>query len=537
MNRSSEISETSEKNSAPRWALPYETFLPDDPSKRRFATVLRVVLYILFFTAMIVPIVQLESTVLRNQRRARQYNTRLQENRLTEKDIQDGPPKGTKGAVNRWRTAVHEFWDGKNIYLSSEQRTGQIATTDEPSSDEDSDEESSVSLHPNMPFVVILLTPFSYLPMWAGGLLFTILKVLAVFVAILASVRVVNHRGMRMPEWVVGLGILWWLAGMIGDIQHANTNGFVLVAIVFHLWLYRRGKDLTAGVLLALAVCIKMTPALFVLYWIYQRNWRLLRGCLGAGLLFTVVIPAVLIGPARYSELTSTWYQNLIKPGLIKGAWYPIHINQSLPGVTSRYLLGGQSGGDINWNPDDRSYEESGRRKGHKWIAFASLDQQVVKRIIKGLQVCIVLLMGWAIGLRKLPRDDGRRSLHYAMILAAILLLNQRSWGHHAAILLPAFLGVWYAIGFGKFGKRLRLIALIMILLCGIVSWLSSGELMVLYGKLSGLPKPQAKKFADCLEGYGPKFVVFLLLFLTAVILSVGMKKSDPPYAPERQKL
>ena len=66
--------------------------------------------------------------------------------------------------------------DGENIYLTAEQAA-------EPLSDNNANRRSSISLHPNMPFVVILLTPFSYLPMWAGGLLFTILKVLVVFVA------------------------------------------------------------------------------------------------------------------------------------------------------------------------------------------------------------------------------------------------------------------------------------------------------------------------------------------------------------------
>ncbi|MCK5113979.1 MAG: DUF2029 domain-containing protein [Phycisphaerae bacterium] len=524
--------QNSESNSHPSWALPYETLVPADRSKRRLARGLRIAAYVLFLAAMIIPIVQLESTVLRNQRRARGYDTRLQENRLTEKDIRKGRPKATKGAVNRWRTAVHEFWDGKNIYLSSEQKTDQLAAA--TAAGKKADEVGKVALHPNMPFVVILLTPFLYLPMWAGGLVFTIVKVLVVLVALLAAVRVVDHRELRMPDWIVGLGIVWWLTGMTGDIQHANTNGFVLGAIVFHLWLYRRGKDLTAGVLLALAICIKMTPALFVLYWIYQRNWKLLRSCLGAGILFAVIIPAVLVGPSRYRELTTTWYQNLIKPGLVKGAWYPIHINQSIPGVVSRYLLGGQPGGDINWNPDDTSYENV---KNHKWIAVASLDPQVVKRIIQGLQVCVVVLMGWAIGWRKLPRDDGRRGLHYAMVLAGILLLNQRSWGHHAAILLPGFLAVWYAVAFGNFTRRRRLVTLIMIILCGAISWLSTGELTVLYGKLAGMEKPQAKEFADYIVAYGTKFTVFLLLFITAAVLALGMKKSDPPYSSQRQKL
>ena len=237
MNLHTETSKTSEKDAAPKWALPYETPIPANPAKRRLVTVLRIAVYALFFATMIIPIVQLESTVLRNQRKARQYDTRLQENRLTEKDIRKGRPKATKGAVNRWRTAVHEFWDGKNIYLSQEQNAGLTATA-ETSSDADEDEAGSVALHPNMPFVVILLTPFLYLPMWAGGLLFTIVKVLVVLVAILAAVRVIDHRELRMPDWIVGLGVVWWLTGMTGDIQHANTNGFVLGAIVFHLWFY-----------------------------------------------------------------------------------------------------------------------------------------------------------------------------------------------------------------------------------------------------------------------------------------------------------
>jgi len=384
-----------------------------------------------------------------------------------------------------------------------------------------------------MPFTVILLTPFAFLPAWACGGLFTLCKVLAVAAAGLAAVRVCNHKNLRMPDWVVALGAAWWATLMISDIQHGNTNGFVLAAIVLHLWLYRRGRDLASGAALALAICIKMTPALFVLYWLYQRNWKLLAGCVVAGVIFAVIVPAALLGPGHYTDLTQTWMDNLIFKGL-GGSWYPIHVNQSAPAVLGRYLLGDQPGGNIQWNPDDNPYDLQTK---FQWIAFASLNPQTVRWIIKALQVAIVAVMAWAIGWRKLPRDDGRRGLHYAMVICAILLLNQRTWAHHAATILPATLAVWYAIAFGRFGSRARAAVLAIVIFAGVVLWGTMGDLTVFYGRVAGMKKHQAEDFANQLLAYGPDFYYFLLIFGAAAILALKMKKSDLPYATARQKL
>ena len=69
-----------------------------------------------------------------------------------------------KGAVGRWRKAVHEFWAGKNIYRHY---------------DETDDDVGRVRLHPNTPFTVMLLTPFAYLSVPAMALTFNVLKVAA----------------------------------------------------------------------------------------------------------------------------------------------------------------------------------------------------------------------------------------------------------------------------------------------------------------------------------------------------------------------
>lgn len=524
----------------PAWSLPYDTPVPagTTPAHRTKLKIARIAAYIALAAALLVPVVQLEFKTLKNQHKNRQYKQKLAAGALTDKERLKGPPKAHKGAVNRWRSAVLGLWSGENIYETPQQfveryrREGRQIDTD-----------NIAVLHPNMPFTVMLLTPFALLPVSLGGLVFSLLKVIVAVLAGLAAVRVANHKNLRMPDWLVGLAVIWWVQLAIGDIQHANTNVFVLGAIVLHLWLYRRGRDLAAGGALALAICIKMTPALFVLYWLYQRNWKLLAGCLAAGVFFAVIIPAVALGPGHYIDLTQTWTDNLIFKGL-GGAWYPIHVNQSIPAVLSRYLMDNQPGGNIYWNPDDNPYKLQTK---FRWIALASLDPIIVKRIIQASQAAVVLLMAWAIGLRKLPRDDGRRGLHYAMILTAILLLNQRSWDHHAAIFLPATLAVWYAIAFGRPGRGVRIAALATMIAAGLLLWCGAGDMLVGIGWLSGLTGADAKNFGDVAQAYGPKFYSFLLLFITSAMLALAMKrpdknienikKTDEPYAAERQKI
>ena len=524
----------------PSWSLPYETTMPSQatPSQLGRLTVARVAVYIALATALIVPVVQLQHKTLKNHRKAQAYHQKLAASDSgdpAEVQLPPRPPKAHAGAVNRWRKAVRAFWAGENIYETIDQlsqrhrRYRRMGKT--------IDYGKSVALHPNMPFTVMLLTPFALGPVWLGGLVFSILKVLVIVAAALGAVRVANHKNLRMPDWLVALAVAWWVQSAIGDIQHANTNIFVLGAIVLHLWLYRRGAQAAAGVALALAICIKMTPALFVLYWLYQRNWKLLLGCLAGLVLLAVVVPAGALGPGHYAELAETWLNNLIFKG-VGGSWYPIHVNQSLPAVLGRYLLGGHEGGNIYWNADDNTY--ASQRQFH-WIALVSLDPTLVKRLIQLAQGAVVLLMAWAIGWRKLARDDGRRGLHYAMVLLAILLLNQRTWDHHAAILLPATLAIWYAVAFGRVSRRVRIITLAMVILAGVAGLLGAGSALVSIGRACGLARADAKEFANVVGAYGLKFSGFLLMFLSAVILSLALKRppetASEPYAKERQKL
>lgn len=497
----------SNPQTGPSW-LPYTQGPAHGP-----AGIVRIAAYVVIVGAIVTSIIQFQYVTHRNHMAAVKYEARHKTQAAASLPADDAPPKPHAGAIGRWVKVVQPFWSGQNIYAGYD--------TAEPN--------ALVVLHPNMPFIVILMTPFAHLSPDALAAVWNTLKFLALIVTVLLAVRLVNHNGQRMPDWVVGLAALWSLAFVMGDIRHGNTNIFVLTAIALHLWLYRRGKDWLSGGALALAICLKMTPALFILYWLYQRSWKILAATVLFLTTFAVVVPATAMGPHRYAEFTGTWLKNLIQPGLVKGDWYPIHINQSLSGVAGRYLLGGP-GGNLEWNPDDLPYSAMTK---FQWINVVSLDPAAAKIVVRIGQTLIVLLMAWAIGWRRLPRDDGRRSLHYALVLAAILLLNQRTWDHHAAILLIADLAVWYAIAFARVSRRARLASLAM--MAAALLAFAAVPAATLAARLAGHAK-QADAWANALDAYGPMFLHFLLVFLSAVVLSVSARKAgEPPYAEQRQ--
>jgi hypothetical protein len=435
----------------------------------------------------------------------------------------------TKGAIPRWLCAVDPLWQGQNIYSKGDVPDG-----------------SPVHLHPNMPFVTILLTPLAHLPPLVVAAIVNLLKILLVFASVRMLWEVASHQGQRPALWVLALGVLWGILSVVADIQHGNTNIFVLAAISLHLWLYRRGHEGFAGASLALAICLKMVPALFVLYWLYQRSWRVLGGMVVGLAALAVAIPAVALGPVHAAELTRSWLSNLIIPGLVKNSSYPVHINQSLPAMMNRFFQPqGSAAGNIWWNPDDVPVYPGPEGLAavvkippdqKQWITLASLSPRTVQTLTRLGQFAIVCLMAWAIGLRRLPRDDVRRGLHYGLVVLGMMLLNQRTWDEHAAVLLVATVPLWTAIGFGRIGAAARRAAFALTMAGGVVYWLTRQEPLRIIARLvSKHSKP--KDWADLAEAYGGAFYLFLLLLVATAILAIALKRSDPPLAMERHRL
>src|SRR5207247_1514186 len=123
---------------------------------------------------------------------------------------------------------------------------------------------------------------------------------------------------------------------LLGDLEHGNVNIVVFFVVTAGLWAFRHRHDRAAGLAIGLAAAFKVTPALFIPYFAYKREWRVvLWSCLGLGL-FLLAAPALVLGPAKNGELVVSWTKVMVKPYVLDGVVETVQTNQSLPALFLR---------------------------------------------------------------------------------------------------------------------------------------------------------------------------------------------------------
>src|SRR4029077_5987831 len=109
-----------------------------------------------------------------------------------------------------------------------------------------------------------------------------------------------------------GLVVLLCLRPFAGDLTHGNINLFILFLVVASLRAFYRRHDFTAGLHLALAIACKLTPALFVPYFLWKRSWRTLGGCALGLVLYLWVAPGMFLGMSRNAQSLNSWAEKMV---------------------------------------------------------------------------------------------------------------------------------------------------------------------------------------------------------------------------------
>ncbi len=122
------------------------------------------------------------------------------------------------------------------------------------------------------------------------------------------------------PDAAMRAAFVWPLFLSIAHIQHVlQANQFTLWVLLLcagGLTLLRHRHDLLGGLLLGLGVCIKVTPAVFLVYLALRRQWKALAAMILAVIVFDVV-PSVIVfgadGAVREHRMwlrRAGWYSN-----------------------------------------------------------------------------------------------------------------------------------------------------------------------------------------------------------------------------------
>jgi hypothetical protein len=296
--------------------------------------------------------------------------------------------------------------------------------------------------YPNPPVMAVLLLPLASLPPLAGALVWFYLKAAMAVVAIGWVFRLVEEPGRPFPAWGQTLAVLLSLRPILGDLEHGNVNLFILFVVVAALTALRARRDLTAGLLLGLAISCKVTPALFVPYLVWKRAWRALAGVVvGLALfLWPGVVPSLRLGYAENQRQLVSWYEEMVRPFVVEGKVTSEHPNQSLPGLVYRLATASPSFstyvGDV-YTPTE--YDNVLR-----------LDPSRVRWLVKGCMALFALAIVVTCRTPTEPRQGWRLAAEYSLVVLGMLLFSERTWKHHCVTLLLPFAVLSYQLSAGR---------------------------------------------------------------------------------------
>ncbi len=346
-------------------------------------------------------------------------------------------------------------------------------------------------MFPNPPIMPITLYPLMALPPLEGALTWYILKCGLAALSIWFCFKMVRPDDRVLPSWVQGPVLLLSFRPILGDLHHGNNNLLILFLVTSCLLTWRNRLDLLAGLILGLAISYKVTPALFLLYFMYKRSWRTVGATFLGLALFLIVVPSLVIGPEFNYECLTTWWHRMITPFVEKGVVSQQEINQSMVGVLSRLLTDTRTG--------------SGRYDVHLDLNLVAWPPAVVNVLVKALTAGMLALLAWLCRTDTDRRDDPRLLGEFALVVLAMLFLSERSWKHHYVTLVLPYTYLCYRVGVAPVGRRARVILASVLVLSAFMMATTSTELGGLFAKHQG------HKIA---QGYGMFLWAGVVLFL-----------------------
>jgi hypothetical protein len=207
--------------------------------------------------------------------------------------------------------------------------------------------------------------------------------------------------GIWRLAWIIFLGLTF--QPILDNLWHGNISAMILFCFCLSYLLLRRGRPGLAGLVLGLIVPLKLTPALFILYFLWRRNGRFVSGAI-IGALAILALTWFTVG---WNGLLG--FANTILAQLQAGGVAAFN-NQSISGFLLHALTRGNVNGweTINVPP---------------WVSLVRV----------ALLLVLIGAVGWVMRRRpeKLNQPQVAEDLDLGLLIGVMLLASPITWYHY----------------------------------------------------------------------------------------------------------
>ena len=282
------------------------------------------------------------------------------------------------------------------------------------------------------PFAAILAIPLAWVPFGVAGWLWTAAQVAATTAIVwYAGWRLIHRAGPWVPLALAALvAPMLWLHPVSDGIRFGQVNAFMVLACLMDLRRPRPGllRHVPPGVLVGLAMSIKLTPGVFVIHYLVNRRWR--EAVTAVGTAVGVTLGAWVLLPEASFAFWGGALQDPARLGPNFGT-----SNQSMRGFLLRVGPEGFAGTAI-WLVLVAVVGVFGFRLARRMLLRDDSDGEVA---VVGLLACLLSPVAWIhhfhwvvvvvfalLGAR--PWQD-RRRLVAGLVVAAWFLMRMPWWG------------------------------------------------------------------------------------------------------------
>jgi hypothetical protein len=275
---------------------------------------------------------------------------------------------------------------------------------------------------PTPPITLIAFAPFTLLSRPTAQFAWVCIKLSLVFAVFTLTAGMIVRAGVRLTTPALVLIVSgWWLA-VIVDMQEGQINFLALLPLIAGLALAQRETswhDISAGGLIGLGAAVKVTPLVFVGYFVWRRRWRIASSAALSMALSWLVVPALVFGWSQNLTWLTQWFRIMIFPYVTRGEVF-YSTSQSVGSFALRLLS----------HVPAFETRHRGILEPH-FMNIVDLDMSVVHQIVRTLMVATALAGLWWMRTPLRSLASQRYILEIAAVSAFMLWFSERTWVHH----------------------------------------------------------------------------------------------------------
>lgn len=248
-------------------------------------------------------------------------------------------------------------------------------------------------------FFDILMFPFTLIPYWLTVFLWISISYISLFLTIKIILQILNPKNSSFYNILIYYSAINLL--LFAILQDNFLNGQVNIILLFlctlFLKYFLKNKIFLASLFLAIAISIKITPAIFLVFLLFQKNFKIFLLTILLSIIFVFGLPFLVTGTKSLE-------------------YYKFYLDTFILHKTTK-------GNEIT---------------GFSLTAFFSFINPKFAIILSAFTMIVMNFFNQKFSI--IENSNIRNTILFSLYLISILLISPMSEGHHLIMILPAYL-------------------------------------------------------------------------------------------------